>query len=633
MSNTTSSATSAVVTVRSLDPAMLEFQGAASATLQLPAGGTTAVRFDAIARGVGSARVRVSVTAGRNTDAFELALPVGAPARMETTAAFGETTDRRVERLQVPAGVLPGAGGLNVELASSALVGLGEGARYLAEYPYGCAEQKTSAALALALAADLGAAFSMGRIAPAEYRTRAQSLLNELPRYQCADGGFGYWPGNCQHGSFYLTGYVLQVMKITSGLGLTPDESVTSRALDFLDAQLRAAPPAQVQWLPAWSASAAFGVKVMTAYGRPQDANITRLVASVDRMPVFALSYLADAMAAAPARHPRYADVVRRLMNAVRVEGDRAHVEEIDSDALAWLWNSNVRSSALVLEGLVRRGDDPALIPGLVRGLLLARQNGRWRNTQENASALNALVGYYRKFEAEEPNMTATVAIGARTVGTAPFRGRSSAAQHVRLVMPDLLKQVTLGTEADLAISRAGTGRLYYTARLQYLPAVALPVSDQGIQIERRYERIIEGSDSSPASTTFAAGDLVRVTLTLTLPKERRYVAVSDPVAAGFEPVDGWFKTTAADLARDASAQSSDASYSQWWRRGGFDFVEKFDDRVALFATRLSEGRHEFSYVVRAITAGTFTASGTWAEEMYAPEVNGRSAPVTVTIK
>ena len=43
-----------------------------------------------------------------------------------------------------------------------------------------------------------------------------------------------------------------------------------------------------------------------------------------------------------------------------------------------------------------------------------------------------------------------------------------------------------------------------------------------------------------------------------------------------------------------------------------------------LFATRLSEGRHEFSYLVRATTAGTFNVAGTWAEEMYAPEVNGR---------
>ena len=35
----------------------------------------------------------------------------------------------------MPAGVVPGFGGLHVELSSTALVGLGEGARYLVEYP------------------------------------------------------------------------------------------------------------------------------------------------------------------------------------------------------------------------------------------------------------------------------------------------------------------------------------------------------------------------------------------------------------------------------------------------------------------------------------------------------------------
>jgi uncharacterized protein YfaS (alpha-2-macroglobulin family) len=181
-------------------------------------------------------------------------------------------------------------------------------------------------------------------------------------------------------------------------------------------------------------------------------------------------------------------------------------------------------------------------------------------------------------------------------------------------------------------MARTGTGRLYYTARLQYVPGTALPVSDQGIRIDRRYERVSD-SGPGPAGTSFAAGDLVRVTLVITLPKERRYVAVSDPLAAGFEAVDSWFQTTASDLARDASTQSSDDSWQAWWRRGGFDFVDKYDDRVAIFATRLSEGRHEFSYLVRATTAGVFTAAGTWAEEMYSPEVNGRSAPAVITIK
>ena len=209
---------------------------------------------------------------------------------------------------------------------------------------------------------------------------------------------------------------------------------------------------------------------------------------------------------------------------------------------------------------------------------------------------------------------------------------KESATHLVRLAMPDLIRQVAAGADADLAISRAGTGRLYYSARLQYAPSAPLPVNDHGIRLERRYERFVENGDS-PATTSFAAGDLIRVTLALTLPKERRYVAVTDSLPAGVEAVDGWFNTTATDLARDASVDAADQSFEARWRRGGFDHIEKYDERIALFATRLSEGRHEFSYLVRATTAGTFRVAGTWAEEMYAPEVNGRSEPVTIVIK
>ena len=130
-----------------------------------------------------------------------------------------------------------------------------------------------------------------------------------------------------------------------------------------------------------------------------------------------------------------------------------------------------------------------------------------------------------------------------------------------------------------------------------------------------------------PPATTFRPGDLVRVTLTLGVPKERRYVAVTDPLPAGFEPVESWFATTAADLARDQRRRrGARASWLDWWERGGFDHVERHDDRVLLFATRLSEGEHVFSYVARATTAGTFRTAPAHAEEMYEPEVFGRTA-------
>ena len=98
------------------------------------------------------------------------------------------------------------------------------------------------------------------------------------------------------------------------------------------------------------------------------------------------------------------------MANAILPEAATAHVEELSDPYLLWFWNSNVRSTAIVLSSLVKANQADAPYAPMVRWLLQAREKGRWGNTQENALALEALVGYYRRFESTAPNFTAVVA-------------------------------------------------------------------------------------------------------------------------------------------------------------------------------------------------------------------------------
>ncbi|HWK09783.1 MAG TPA: MG2 domain-containing protein, partial [Vicinamibacterales bacterium] len=173
----------AKVTIESLDPAVLVFADTDPHIVDVPARGSVEVRFDAAGRAIGRARVRVKVSLGSESDAFEDSIPVEVLASPETVAAVGQAADSAAERLTIPEGVVPGLGGLHVELASTALVNLGEGARYLVEYPYGCAEQRGSRALAMLLAADLGGAFKLPGIEPAKLRPTVQSALKELEKF------------------------------------------------------------------------------------------------------------------------------------------------------------------------------------------------------------------------------------------------------------------------------------------------------------------------------------------------------------------------------------------------------------------------------------------------------------------
>lgn len=625
----------AIVTMRSLDPDVLRIVGESRRVVQVGAGASSEVRFDVVASAVGRARVQTTVRLGNESDAFEDSIPVEVTVSPESVAAYGEAAPDSKQPFAMPAGIVPGVGGLHLEVASTALVGLGEGARYVVEYPYGCVEQRASRAFVLAVASDLGEAFHLPGIDVKDLRPRVQASLKELEKFQCPSGGFAFWPGECRTVSPYLTSYVLHVYQAAASLKYSVDGSVMQRGYDYLQSELAREQPVNEGWWPAYTAWEAFAVKVLVDGGRNLDSNINRLYGYLDRMPVFALGYLHDAMAAKGEAGQRLAEIRRRMNNAMLPEAGSIHVEELADPYLLYFWNSNVRSTAIALNTLVRAGESETVVSGMVRWLMAARKNGRWGNTQENAIAMQALVNYYRKYESVVPNFTATIKLGTQDLLHDTFKGRSTTAVSKDVPMAHLAQRAPTAALADLTVHREGEGTAFYVARLTYAPdAATLTARDNGFHLERQYAAMRDGR-AGAAATSFNAGDLVRVTISLDLPKERRFVAVTDPVPAGFEPVESWFATTASDLAR-ATDQQDDGETPKWedvWRRGTFDHVERHDDRVLLFGTRLSEGHHEFSYIVRATTAGTFQVAPTRAEEMYEPEVSGRTATTTVEVK
>jgi uncharacterized protein YfaS (alpha-2-macroglobulin family) len=433
------------------------------------------------------------------------------------------------------------------------------------------------------------------------------------------------------------------VFQVAGDLKYSVDPGMRERAFGYLERSLAQTPPTSEGWWPAYTAWQAFAVKVLVEGGRAQDSNLNRLYGYRERMPVFALAYLHDALVAKKETSgPRVEDLRRRMSNSILPEAGSAHVEELSDPYLLWFWSSNVRSTAIVLNTLVKADTLDPVVTSMVRWMMAVRKGGRWGDTQENAHAMESLVSYYRKYESVVPNFSAVVTLGLDEVAREQFTGRSADSKSTELSMPQVLAKGAPGTSQPLTFTRDGAGTLFYTTRLRYAADVLYQQGlDSGFRIERKYEPYVENGTRPPA-TTYKAGDLVRVTLTFRPTKERRFVAVTDPMPAGFEAVESWFATTARTLASrqdrqsspgDAGADAEEDRWDSWWRHGGFDHVERHDDRVELFATRLSEGLHEFSYIVRATTAGRFRTAPARAEEMYEPEVFGRTPTSVIEIR
>ena len=113
-----------------------------------------------------------------------------------------------------------------------------------------------------------------------------------------ASGGFAYWPGACWSVSPYLTAYLLHVFKAAADLKYDVDAGMAARAYGYLESELAQKPPTNEGWWPSYTAWQAFAVKVLVEGGRNQDSQLTRLYGYRDRMPVFALAYLHDALVA-----------------------------------------------------------------------------------------------------------------------------------------------------------------------------------------------------------------------------------------------------------------------------------------------------------------------------------------------
>jgi uncharacterized protein YfaS (alpha-2-macroglobulin family) len=333
--------------------------------------------------------------------------------------------------------------------------------------------------------------------------------------------------------------------------------------------------------------------------------------------------------------------VLQEVLNHAKETPSEVHLEESDPRTYATLWSSDARTNGIVLLTLATVSPDHPFVSKMAAWLAKARRaDGRFGSTQEAAFALMALTEIVRTKERAVPDFTGRVALGGKVVAEAPFKGRSTEVVSAHVAMKDLPRS---GGKLPFEFKRDGAaGVLYYGALFRYAPA-EMPTSalERGVFVQRWVEPYAGGGQIRAAK----AGDLVRVRVRIGSPQERHFVAISVPVPAGLEIVDTTLASTAlADAQRGAAGPAEEYEEETeeaqepddpWGHRFWSPFVheERRDARLVLFADRLPPGLHLATFVARATTPGTFVLQPAHAEEMYTPEVFGRSDGGTFEVK
>jgi len=605
--------------------------------ITVPAGGNQKVGWPVRVGQAGEASLLFSAkpTSGSlKADAVGLTLPIQPPATAEVTATAGEVTDQITEKVVAPASVDRSLGELTVNVASSLAAGMKYSSQYLEEYPYECTEQTISRFLPRIL---ISRAFSKLGLPDkdglaAELPSIISRSLQRLYKGQHGDGGWGWWSDD--QSDPWMTAYALLGLTEAKNSGVTVDPGAIRRAQDFLRRYLSAKPDAENENLNL----RAFVLYTMARSGQGDVGLVNSLFDRRQGLSYYGQAHLALAMmelGANPKADSKLQGLLSNLTTAVKTSATGAHWEESTVDY--WTLNTNTRTTAIVLNALVRLAPDDALVPQAVRWLMTARKEGHWETTQDTAWSLMALTDY----------LAASGELQAVTINGRPLGGGKVTKENVDQTntLVAELKDLLVG-ENNVLLGRlhpekgqTGQGKMYYTMQFKYyLPSDQIAAESQGVYVFREY---LQPDDTDTAIDSAKAGDLVKVRLTIVAPEDLHYLVVEDPIPAGTEAVDTRLKTTSITATAQTGGITKEQPGMQFpaWlppdktrRAWYFNQIDVRDTQVAVFATYLPRGTYEYTYLLRATTPGTYQAQPTRAAEMYFPEVWGRSAGAKFTV-
>lgn len=609
----------------------LTLTGATGRRVTVPANDRVEVRFPASALNAGEARLQFAAVAGAYADAAVISLPVYTPATTEAFAVYGVVDAGAIAQpLALLSDVYPQFGGLSIDTSATALQALSDAVVYLVDYPFAGSEQLASRILAVSALRPVLTAFSADNLPDAAtLEGVVAGDVTRLEQLQNDDGGFPVWERSRESEPFY-TIHAAHALWRARSEGFDVSSDVLTRALNYLT-NIESHYPVWYADQTRWSLSA-YALYVRQLNGDSDRPKAARLIdeAGLDNLPLEAVAWLWQLLHGDPTYADRETAILRLVTNrAVETAGAATFATET-SDQDYVVLHSDRRTDGLLLGAMIAATPDSDLIPKVVNGLLGHQVRGRWNNTQENVFILLALESYFRTYEAQTPDFVARLWLGPAYVGAQTYTGRTTDSHTTQVPMSYLLGATDV---QDIILSKEGAGRLYYRLGLRYAPTdLQLAPLDQGFVVQRTYSGVDDPADvyqDAQGIWHIRAGARVRVNLTLVADSRRTHVALIDPLPAGLEIINP-------ALAVSPNLPSDPADEARpfwWWWWTWYDHQNLRDEQAEAFATLLPGGVYDYSYVARATTPGVFVTPPARAEELYAPEVFGRSASLTVVVE
>ncbi len=578
----------------------------ATQTVNLAAGASATLVFPSVLENTGEAvsswqAVPVSLSGKELTpeltrslsDSVEARYPVTYPMpllRQYQFVKYDQPGTKRNLLESLDPTLLDGRGELNLELSTSPLTQASGAVDYLLTYPYGCVEQTTSSLMPWFTVGPLHAVVpAFANIPPEKVKAAIQAGANRLLSMQLADGSFAYWAGGTETAK-WANSYASLGLLLASKHGANVPASALEKITTYLATSLRGLSKVK-------SSSdldeAARSLWVLALAGKPQPAYQNLMEQRLAELSPAARCLLALAIVNSGTK----ADIA----TAKQILNSKKPATLAPDDWMPYSTDDALKLLAWTAVDFKTKTTTAAL------DRLLNDRNpyGHWHNTWVNSWSLLAISSYAGRDNADASPSTLTLETpdATQTIQLTPSKPSAAAAFTL-----------SAGLQLALTDDKPAFVRLQLAAKPQIAPLK--PVATNGLSIDRFYERV-NANGTLEVLTEPAVGDLIRVSLRVTLPKDdTRYLVIEDPLAALFETVNSAFKSQSSALGIATSDNNWTVSHS-----------ELRSDRAVFFLDEVGHrGTYTLTYLVRCTLAGASTAPPAKVESMYDPSQFALSA-------
>ena len=496
--------------------------------------------------------------------------------------------------------------------ADPALVRLVAGLNYLAQYPYGCTEQRislVSAGLALKSFEPILAASGLRQRLSEEVRATVRAIEQSVD----PDGLVAFWPR--ARGNVSLTAWAYSLLVAAEAAGEPVNKELQGRLAAVLKRALRSDYPRLIA-----GEDLRERVEALTALGEAGEidqAYAAELGRRADAMPNASVARITAAVARLPGDDKRVlGSLLEKLWGRVKIlsrDGRPYYAGQAADGGNPVILPSEVKSLAEITRAVAVAAPDDPRIAVLRDGLIGMADGNGWGSTNSNAAAVRALAAVWRR-----PTAPASVTVM-----------RGGAAETLALSADAAVAQRVSVDPAEARIVNAGGVAIVALVDTRYQPAepgYMAPAVQSGFVLTRQSFRVqahgpIERLSPEPdGAIHLSAGDVIEEAVELVNPEDRTHVAIALPIAAGLEPLNPNLATAPAEAAPSAAPTLTPT------------FVSFADDHVFYAYDSLPRGNYRFMFRTRALIVGSFTQPPGEAETMYRPGVHGASAGQRIVI-